>query len=171
LEDDSGNDSEGNSSDIVAQYLDSNSTEVFSLSTTEDITVLSNGDADITISTIVPSSPLADLYRDVLGAPSNASIGEKMPIPEKKTLYGTLNISSEVGVGEANVTKMDIPVREQFYGSMAQDQLFLLGFPVTFVDSQMTPRGTNNEMMFSLDAYIEGFAEKEFVGDLCWASG
>lgn len=166
MDDNSRNGPDGNGPDIVAQSLDPNGTEVFSLSTTEDITVLSNGDADVTISTIVPSSPLADLYRDALGAPSNASIGKTMPIPEEKTLYGTLNISNEVGVGEANVTKMDIPVREQFYGSMAQDQLFLLGFPVTFVDSQMMPRGTNNEMRFSLDAYIEGFAEEEFVRNM-----
>jgi len=153
------NDSSVYRSGGVAETLGSNGIEVFSMTTREDITVLLNGDSDLTISTMVPSSPLAEMYRIGMGAPSNASIGETMPIPEMMTLLGTINISQEVAVGDVNVSKMDIPVRQQFYEAMFQEQLFLLGFLINPVDSQMMPKGSENEIRFSLNAYVAEFAK------------
>ncbi len=135
--------------------------EVLSMKTIENITVLENGNASIFINSTISSSPLADMYRNALGAPSNISTGKIIPVPEKMTIYGVINISNETSLVEANISKMDIPVREQFYDALFLDHYFLYGFEITPAAAYIMPRGANNEMKISVEATSEGFARKE----------
>jgi len=156
-----------NKNNVVGGTLGDNHTEVLSMVTTENITVLSNGDSDVTILTTIPPSPLTPLYREALGAPIDARMGETMPIPEEKALYCRVgNISGEVGVGEVNVSNFSetfVPVREELFNATVKEHLCLLGFLMEPSDAEMIPWGSKGEMQFSLNAHVDGFAGKEIV--------
>jgi hypothetical protein len=101
--------------------------EVLRMAVTENITVLKNGTAQLTILTNVPSSPLAEAYRELLTAPPDAEVEEEMPIPENNT--------------------------EQIYKSLVKEQRLSLGLMTEVSESKMVPRGMENECRVSIVAH------------------
>lgn len=109
---------------------------ILSMSNVEDVAILENGDAQVTLLINVAGSTLAEMYRKMLAAPSDAGVGEEMPIPENKTENGVV-----------------IPVREEFYKSIKQEQKSSLGFATWILGSSMVPRGEQDECIVSINAY------------------
>jgi hypothetical protein len=116
---------------------------VLSMSVAEDVSVLANGDAYLHIVTTIPDSALADIYRDNLAAPSNTDVGEEVPIPATRGANGNLS---------ENLVENSLPVREEFYRSVRQEQKYSFGFTTRILDSSMIPIGPYGEFTFSVDA-------------------
>jgi len=121
----------------------------------EDVNVSEYGTSETRLSINVPPSPLSDMYRQVLGAPTNATPEQPMPIPATMKVPETINLGENVTAEALNVTEMEIPVREEFYKSIAQEQEFLLGFRTYIYDSFMVPNGSGNEVRVYLSATSE----------------
>jgi hypothetical protein len=97
----------------------------------ENVTVQENAFSQITIAMNIPQSPLAEIYRKALGAPTNASVDEVMAIPESVPLDDNSNVM--------------IPVKQPFYKSIQEQQLYSLGIKVNISDSKMMPKNCLNE--------------------------
>ena len=104
----------------------------------ENVTVEENGLSKMTLFINIPSSPLAEMYRKILGAPANASVEEVMPIPESILFQ--------------NSTEAMIPIRNEFHKSIEQQQLNSLGFEVSISQSSMMPKSSLNEFKVWLKA-------------------
>jgi len=104
----------------------------------ENLKVLENGSSELSLFINVPPSPLAEMYRRFLGAPSNASCEEIVPIPESVPL--------------SNDTNLMLPVRKEFYKSMEQQQQSSFGIEATIFDSSMMPRSNLDEFRLWLSA-------------------
>jgi hypothetical protein len=104
-------------------------------SVVENVTILKNAYANVSIFTTVPDSALADLYRRMLAAPSNSTVGEEMPIPENVTENGVC-----------------MPVKQRYYDSIKKDQGCWYGFKTWVTDGTMVPRGYQNGFNVSLTA-------------------
>ena len=103
----------------------SNDENILRVNMEENVSILENGLANLSLLLDVPPSPMADLYRESLGAPANASVEEIMPIPDNKSMMNGTSL---------------IPVRDEFYRSIEQQQLESLGFEVNVLDSLMMPK-------------------------------
>jgi hypothetical protein len=107
-----------------------------SMSNSENVAILPNGNANITMLIDISASPLAGMYRTMLAAPANASVGEAMPIPENTTNGGNVE-----------------PIRQEFYSSIYQEQQVWLGFTTQmFENSSMVPMGEQAEFNVSITA-------------------
>jgi hypothetical protein len=95
----------------------------------------------------IPSSPLADLYRQTLGA-SNTSVEEKVPIPENASVIP----STVVGENSTGGCENFIPVRQQFYQALAQDYASSFGLDAVVVNSSMVPNGSLGECRIYAEA-------------------
>jgi hypothetical protein len=114
-----------------------------SMSVVESLTLSNNGYANMNLQYNVSGSRLAGFYREMLGAPADVAVGQKMPIPESRT--------------KSNVA---IPVRGDFYNSIKDYQRLSFGFRTWIEDSSMTPRGDNGECTVTL----EGLVAPQIVG-------
>jgi len=117
-------------------------TETLCVITTENVTMLNDGRSLVTLLTVVPSSPLADIYRKSLGVLTPTD-GESQ-IPEKKT-----EIVDVVG----NVTEIGISNRESFYRGIEQEQSLFLGGILEIFNSRMTPHGDKDDFWVSVSAF------------------
>jgi len=117
--------------------------QLLPMRTWENVAVFEDGTCRVTIEIKVPSSPLADMYRKMLGAPENVAIEEEMPIPE--------NVTEIIDAGEDSI-EIPVPVRQEFYKSLLKEQLLSLGIDASITDSRMVPRGIGNECRIMLDA-------------------
>ena len=57
--------------------------EVLAVHYDEDLWILKDGGAEITLSLSVPPSKLSDMYRDMFGVPTDVAIEEILKIPEE----------------------------------------------------------------------------------------
>ena len=118
----------------------SNNTGIISMNTVQQVSLLEDGNARLTMQTAIDNGPLADAYRRALSAPNNTGVDESIPIPENKT--------DQIQAG-GNSTAMVVPVRSQFYKGLEQDQLFSFGFQTAIIDSSMVPQSATNAFEFS----------------------
>jgi hypothetical protein len=107
-----------------------------SVSTIENVSLLPDGTAKISIFLNTSSNQMADLYRKMLGAPDNVSTEEALPIPEE--------VWQVVDAGDTLV-RIPMNVREEFYKSLLKEQLLSLGLNISVSSSSMVPRGSQNE--------------------------
>jgi len=105
----------------------------------EDISVKKDGTATLVISMTIPSSTLAEMYRDMLGVPSTAEVGKVENIPRR--------VIKSVG----NITIASAG-RESFHKSICWEQWLSLGIAAQISDSSMVPFGENNELKVGLHA-------------------
>jgi len=124
------------------------------MSVTETVTVLQDGSAKLSILMNIPSSPLAAMYRKMLGAPSDALVEQEMEIPEN-VVKGASGIAS---------TGISVPVKEEFIKPLMKEQLLSLGLKAEIDESSMIPRGRQDEMRISLRGHAE-FEVFNFVQD------
>src|SRR4030042_6871819 len=89
-----------------------------SMTTCMNVSVLENGRASVSILMNISSPSLAGLYRRTLAAPTNTSVGEEVPIPEKTT--------EKIQSG-GNTSDILLPVKEEFYRSVMKEQLLSFG--------------------------------------------
>jgi hypothetical protein len=111
--------------------------EVLSMYDVEDVRVLKNGNAEVSLSIEVDNTELADMYRNILAAPGDAVLGEVMPIPENRTQNG-----------------MVLPVRQEFHSSIKKEQKTSLGFAMKILDSNMTPLDEEGGLKVLIDGYM-----------------
>jgi squalene-hopene/tetraprenyl-beta-curcumene cyclase len=95
----------------------------------------------------IPASPLADIYRQALGA-SDYSVEEEMPIPEKVTVIPKIAIGQNLENASENI----VPVRKQFYEALYQEYDSSLGLDTLIVNSSMVPKGDSGECRIYADA-------------------
>jgi len=95
----------------------------------------------------IPASPLADIYRQALGA-SDCSIEEEMLIPEN----GTAIPNIVIGETSENTSENIFPIRKQFYESLSQEYDSSLGLDTLIVNSSMVPKGNSGEFRIYADA-------------------
>ena len=112
------------------------STEALSIAVVENVTIRENGTSQLALLINVLPSPLVEMYRKSLAAPTNVSVGEEVSLPENMILVG------KAKAGEDD-TQILIPVREAFYESIERQQLSL-GFLVEISDSKMVPKSDHN---------------------------
>jgi len=106
-----------------------------SMSMVENVSVLKDAYANVSILITIPDSPLTEVYRKMLGAPPDSRVGEEMPIPDNVTEGGIFR-----------------PVMQQYYDSIEKQQASWYGFKMWVTDSSMVPRGYNDEFNVSLSA-------------------
>jgi len=92
----------------------------------ENVNILENGSSRLTLLIDVPPSPLAEMYRKSLGA--SPSLHGEIITPDNKI--------EKVAIGE-NVTENVMHVGEEFYNSIEQEQLCLLGFAAKIFESKV----------------------------------
>ena len=95
----------------------------------------------------IPASPLADIYREALGA-SNYSIGEEMPIPENVTVIPQIAVGENLGKTSEN----SLQIRKQFCEALSQEYDSSLGLDTLIVNSSMVPQGESGECRIYADA-------------------
>lgn len=128
----------------ISTLVDRN-TKPLQMFVNEDINVENDGTANIAISMTIPSSILAQMYREMLGAPLYLPPGEEMDIPDK------------VVSPKSNIVSFG---KKAFYRSILRDQWFSLGISVRDIDSKMIPFGKNNEFKLYLHAVSDLSIEK-----------
>jgi hypothetical protein len=138
--------------------------ETLQLKMDENLVLSRNGTVRMAILMNVSAPQLADMYREILAAPTDAAVEEEVPIPE--------NASVGVDLGE-NEVKIPVEVRESFYKSIMKEQLLSLGLNASVYDSMMIPRGNANECRVSLEAkgYFEVFNVTQTGSDGLWEIG
>jgi hypothetical protein len=127
--------------------------EIFSLNYNETIHVLENGEAHTDISINVPPSSFTEMYRDMLGAPSDVRIGETIDIPE------SMNVVRE------NKTIVSSG-REAYYKSIMNEGWYFSGVKTEIVDSSMTPKSVKNECLVNLET--NSWMQVNYAKDDLW---
>ena len=133
--------------------LESTEPEILSINITENVTILKNGSAHVSILMNIPSSPLAEIYKKGLGASSNATMGETMEIPTSMPLLTHTEIGENVSPDDLNFSETTINVRERFYNSVCREQKYSFGIITSISNSTMIPRGIHDEFKIYLNGY------------------
>jgi hypothetical protein len=138
--------------------------EFLRLDTTENVTILEDGTAQLAILMNASSAPLAEMYRKLLGAPQNAGVEEEMPIPE--------NATQTIDSG-GNVSEVQVSARGEFYKSIVKEQRLSLGLFPKISESRMVPNGSVNECRVSIDAqsFFEACNITKIDTDVVWEIG
>lgn len=132
---------------------ESDDPKILSMNISENVTILENGSAQISILMDIPSSPLAEMYRKGLGAPFNATPGEAIEIPTSMPLPTHTELGENVSPDNLNFSETTINVREIFYNSVCREQKYSLGLITSISNSSMIPRGSNDEFKINLNGY------------------
>lgn len=120
-----------------------NAVESLQMTVMENVSLLDNGTARITVLMNVTSARLAGMYRRMFGIPDNVSAGEQIEIPE--------NATQSVDAGE-NTSSISVPVRDEFYGSIEKEQLLSLGLKSNILESRIVPRSEGNGCEITIEA-------------------
>jgi squalene-hopene/tetraprenyl-beta-curcumene cyclase len=139
-------------------HVSASSGESLEFTSLENIEILQDGSVDISFLINIPSSPLADIYRQALSV-SAAAIEEKVPIPENAILTSTTKIGENVEFKESNTTETLVPVREKFYEAICQENDISLGLDTKILNSYIVPYGNDGECRI----YLEGGASPRFL--------
>jgi squalene-hopene/tetraprenyl-beta-curcumene cyclase len=133
-------------------HADSNALSLLEFNTLDNLEILQNGDTylmNLKHYVNIPASPLADIYRQALGA-SNFSTEQEMPIPENVSVIPKI----EVGENDGNASENIVPIREQFYKALTQEYDSSLGLDTLIVNSSMVPKGNLGECRIYADAMV-----------------
>jgi len=106
---------------------------ILSIHYNEEIFIHENGAANFQLEIDVPPSQYAEMYREILGAPSTATRSEVMPIPEaiKETI-------------KDNITAVSLG-KESYYHSLYREQWYQMGLPLDITYSEMIPFNDSDE--------------------------
>ena len=129
---------------------DSNAVSLLEFNTLDNLEIQQGEDTiqmNLKHNVTIPASPLADIYREALGA-SNYSIGEEMPIPENVTVSPLIAVGENLG----NTSQNSLPIRKQFYEALSQEYDNSLGLDTLIVNSSMIPQGDSGECRIYADA-------------------
>jgi len=130
-------------------HADSNAPSVLEFNALDNLEILQGEDTiqmNLKHYVNIPASPLADIYRQALGA-SNCSIEEEMPIPENVTVIPKIVVGENLG----NTSENFVPIREQFYKALFQEYDSSLGLDTLIVNSSMVPKGNSGECRIYAD--------------------
>jgi squalene-hopene/tetraprenyl-beta-curcumene cyclase len=139
-------------------HVSASSGESLEFTSLENIKILQDGSVDISFLINIPSSPLADIYRQALSV-SAAAVEEKVPIPENAILTSTTKIGENVEFKELNTTETLVPVREKFYDAICQENDISLGLDTKILNSYVVPYGNDGGCRI----YLEGCASPRFL--------
>ena len=132
--------------------LNTNEADILSMDVIENVTILDNGEAQIVITIIIPSSPLANLYRNSFNV-QNCTIGEEIGIPENITIPLDVIIGENFSIDDFTLSDTVINIKKSFYEEISKEQQVYFGFPpLENITSKMIPRGHNNEFKITVNA-------------------
>ncbi len=128
---------------FLTSWAEDADSKILKMYAQEQVIVEENGDAQLIVNTVAPNSPLADRYRDNLAAPSDTEVGTEIPIPETRKSTGNLS---------QNLIQNSLPVREEFYRSVRQEQKYSFGFTTQILNSSMMPQDSDGGFRYSFSA-------------------
>jgi len=134
-----------------------NASGIISMNIAESVTILENGSARTSISINIPSSPLAETYRDMLGlSTSNLSFraGEEIEIPTTAPLDTVFELGEEIRPDSKCIFNTPTqPVREILHESIRREELYTLGLNTTITNSKIVPFDVSGGVKIFLEGY------------------